>query len=179
MAKHPKVDRDVGLRAHQKPWSATEHYERVLRVATATAYFAVTSPELDEIPDYRREILGNVLWFMTCAPSGKYTTRYRTAAVVATESPTLRHEHVYTRKTMIHELLSLPSEDLDALGLRQAIQDALRRKAVGCTVTLEEHRLLSRYDKSHVGWERYEAAGIRVLDMNSGDAFDATEGRER
>ena len=172
MAQQPQSGPDTELRAHQKPWSASEHYDRVLRAATATAYFAVSSPDLEEIPAYRREILGNVMWFMTCAPSGKYTTRYRTAAVVAADTPTLRHEHVYTRKTVIEELLGLRSEDLDEVSLRSAIQETLRTKAVGCTVTRDEHLLLTRHDKTQTGWRRYEAAGVTVLDMSTGEALD-------
>jgi hypothetical protein len=143
-----------------------------LKVATATAYFAVTSPELEEIPGYRREILGNVLWFMTCQPSGKYATRFRTRTVLDEDHPVLRHEHVYTRKSVIAELLSLNSEGVDEAALRRSIEEVLRERAVGCTVTRDEHRLLSRHDKTLVGWHRYQAAGVTVLDMSTGEVFD-------
>ena len=172
MTKPAKSGQDTEQRAHQKPWNAWEHYESVLKVATATAYFAITSPDLDEIPDYRREILGNVLWFMTCQPSGKYTTRFRSQAVLNDDHPVLRHEHVYTRKSVIKDLLSLNSEELDEAALRHSIEEVLRQRAVGCTVTREEHRVLSRHDKTLVGWHRYQAAGVTVLDMSTGEVYD-------
>lgn len=173
MVKQPKPGQDAEeLRGHATTWNAWERYDRVLRVATATADFAITSPDLDEIPDYRREILGNTLWFMTCQPSGKYATRYRSKAVIDEDRPVLRHEHVYTRKSVITDLLALNSEELDEAALRHSIQEMLRERAVGCTVTLDEHRLLSRHDKTLVGWQRYAASGVTVLDMSTGEVLN-------
>jgi hypothetical protein len=43
-------------------------------------------------------------------------------------------------------------------------------KAVACTITKDEHRLLNTY--AHLdGWERYRAAGIIVLDSKTGSIF--------
>ena len=39
------------------------------------------------------------------------------------------------------------------------------KQAIGCTVTKHEHDDLTRYDKSHDGWDRYKEAGIAVLDL--------------
>ena len=38
-------------------------------------------------------------------------------------------------------------------------------RATACIVTRSEHVLLSTFDKTHDGWDRYIAAGIDVFDM--------------
>jgi hypothetical protein len=143
--------------SHQQYWGPPPNEEQVFVAAIATAHFAVTSPELFDA--YRRELLDNVLWLVTVAPSGKYTTRFRSRAAVVDPHAELRHEHVYTRRSLIRRMLDDPS----------CIGTVIREQAIGCVVTKAEHRQLSRFDKSHEGWERYRAAGIDVLDMAAGD----------
>lgn len=123
----------------------------------ATAQFAVMSPDLFDA--YRRELLDNVLWLVTAAPSGKYKTRFRCHAAVTNPNAELRHEHVYTRRSLIKRMLDDPG----------CIEKVVHELAIGCVVTKAEHKRLSQFDKSHEGWERYRAAGIEVLDMAAGD----------
>jgi hypothetical protein len=46
--------------------------------------------------------------------------------------------------------------------------DEILDKAVGCSVTLEEHDLLKSFDDEY-GWERYRKAGIIVIDTQTGE----------
>jgi hypothetical protein len=41
--------------------------------------------------------------------------------------------------------------------------DGILKIAIGCTVTIEEHTRLSKFDKEY-GWKRYRKAGIVVYD---------------
>lgn len=147
------------LASHQRPWTAADTYEDVVRAATATALHAKGSPELDGVPRYRIELLHNVLWLMTVAPSGKYTTRFRSEGAVADPHASLRHEHVFTRQRLVADLLAARPDGVESL---------LRSRAVGCAVTDAEHKRLTPFDKTHDGWDRYTAAGIVVLDMSTG-----------
>jgi hypothetical protein len=46
--------------------------------------------------------------------------------------------------------------------------DDILKSAIGCIVTTEEHALLSRFDKECDGWDRYEKAGVIVIDTRTG-----------
>jgi hypothetical protein len=49
--------------------------------------------------------------------------------------------------------------------------EAILASAVGCTITAQEHNDLEGC--AHLdGWERYQAAGIRVVDTESGIELD-------
>ena len=146
-----------GPKPHQQYWGPPADEEQVLVAGIATARFAVTCPELFHA--YRRELLDNVLWLVSVAPSGKYTTRFRSKAAVTDPNAELRHEHVYTRRSLIAQMLEDPA----------CIDQVIRERTIGCVVTKDEHRRLSQFDKTHEGWERYRAAGIEVLDMAAGD----------
>ena len=98
-------------------------------------------------------------------PGGKYTTRYRTQGTVSDPYATLRHEHVFTGKRLAAELLAASPDDIEHI---------LRTRAIGCTVTQSEHLLLSRFDSTLEGWARYDAAGVKVLDMSTGQVHDTS-----
>jgi hypothetical protein len=49
--------------------------------------------------------------------------------------------------------------------------DEILKKAVGCTITKDEHDLLGRFQHLD-GWERYRRAGIVVIDMETGKPFE-------
>lgn len=67
----------------------------------------------------------------------------------------IRHEHVFTRKSLVEEMLARPEK----------VEEILREKAIACVVTKDEHVRLTRFDKTHSGWDRYRAAGISVFDV--------------
>jgi hypothetical protein len=151
------VNSPYGPKPHQQYWGPAENEEEIFTAAIATARFAVSSPDLFD--KYRSELLDNVLWLVTVAPSGKYGTRFRSRAAVEDPAAQLRHEHVYTRRTLIRQMMADPS----------CIEQIIRERAIGCVVTKDEHRRLTPFDRSHEGWDRYREAGIEVLDMAAGD----------
>jgi hypothetical protein len=108
-----------------------------------------------------------VLWLVTTGTAAsKYATRFRSQAALATpDVRELRHEHVYTRRSLVAQMLADPD----------SIEDVIRNKAVACTVTKAEHDLLTPFDRTHEGWARYLAAGVVVLDMATGEPVDLGE----
>jgi hypothetical protein len=112
----------------------------------------------------RKNLADLAVWWVTGA-AGKYSTRYRSSGVLALPDEgvwgQLVHEHVFTRRTLVTELLVAAADQLEAI----------LRSAVACVVTKEEHRRLSPFDKTHTGWDRYLAAGIDVYDMSDRSPF--------
>lgn len=151
------------LATHQKRWAEPEKYEAVIKAATATAIYAARSPALDDLPRYRVELLHNVIWLVTVAPSGKFATRYRSRGAVADPYAALRHEHVYTRRALVEDLLDASPEDVEQI---------LRSRAIGCTLTKAEHDLITPFDNTEKGWTRYAKAGVVVIDMLTGQTLN-------
>jgi len=105
------------------------------------------------LPEHTRELIDTLLWKITEA-DGKYNTRYKTGgALECDDKSQLWHEHVYQKSKMIEALLNARSEAVDAI-----LSDA-----TGCTVTVDEHMCLSKFDGEY-GWERYRRAGLEVFD---------------
>lgn len=124
-----------------------EQRRRVLRELIE----AVLLVPLDD--KYKRKVLNDLLWKYTEA-DGKYNTRHRSvAASEYTSNHGLRHDHVFTKKELIGQLME-PSPT--------QVHQILER-AIGCVVTKDEHTALSRFDRKHSGWERYRQAGIEYL----------------
>jgi len=108
---------------------------------------------LDILERHKRDIISGLLWKITEA-RGKYTTRYRSRG--SNESGVkVQHEHVFTRKDLTDRILAAPERT------REILHDA-----IGCVVTVDEHRKLSIVDQSLRGWKRYEAAGVEVIDTD-------------
>jgi hypothetical protein len=134
------------------------------RTVASAKYLAMLVLTADDvlIEKHRKKILTEVLWMLSEA-NGKYDTRYRSSEVVrlAKEEPTsevkIQHEHVFPRKGVIENILSQRQTLLADPKLLQDILD----KTVGCVVTEEQHKSLS---KTEDGWDRYK--GIEVLDMS-------------
>jgi hypothetical protein len=105
------------------------------------------------LPKHKRELIPTVLWKITEA-EGKYRLRFRSAgALTCKQANQLRHEHVFTRKQLTHELLHHP----------RAIKRILT-KCLACVVTKAEHTKLNRVPSAVQGWARYRKAGIKVYD---------------
>lgn len=106
---------------------------------------------------HRKHLLKLAQWWVTEA-DGKWRTRFRSARVIelAHDQPesqvSINHEHVYGRAELAERMLEDPSQVAAILEL-----------CVGCIVTVEEHRVLSA-QRGVQGWDRYRAAGVRVLD---------------
>jgi ribosomal protein L16 Arg81 hydroxylase len=114
-------------------------------------------PEI--LSGHYRELLSTLLWKITEAESQKYKTRFQTqGAIECSDKGKLRHEHVYQRKQMIARLLNAKPEEVDGI----------LEKAVGCTVTIDEHSRLAKWDDEY-GWDRYRKAGLVVIDTATGE----------
>lgn len=156
------MNSDVQFGTTSDRWVAPAQADAVLRDAIALARFAVDSPDLRDVT--RKELLSKyVLVLLTHGTSnGKYGTRYRSqGAMDVTESARLEHEHVFPRKWLIEQMLDEPS----------TVDLVLSNFAIACTVTVDEHKALAqaeRVDRTLSGWERYQAAGIPVIDLTTG-----------
>lgn len=110
-------------------------------------------------PKHRREFLKIALFKLTEAEGvSKYKTRLRSEASLAASfsDRDLRHDHVFQRADMVEALMQAKPGDVDEI----------INRAVGCTVTKNEHRLLDQFKNSD-GWERYRKANIVVIDMET------------
>ena len=116
---------------------------------------------LDLYPPHKRELISVCLWKLTEAESrGKYNLRFQTPAALEAPRSEKQHEHVVERKSIVDALLASPER-----------ADEILERAVGCTVTRDEHRRLTNLGRERPdleGWDRYRAAGIRVLDLKTG-----------
>lgn len=111
----------------------------------------------DILEKHVRDLLGTLLWKLTEA-DGKYSTRYQScAAIECNDRSKLRHDHVYPRSKLIDALLKAKPEELDEI----------LSCAVGCTVTVDEHLRLSRFDDECTGWDRYRKATVQVKDTET------------
>lgn len=99
----------------------------------------------DVIPEHRRDLLSIALWKLTEAEGGsKYNARCPSRhALGCTDKAKLRHDHVFQRAKMIADLEKASEE-----ATPDRIDDILER-AVGCVVTVEEHKRLTRFDKEY------------------------------
>jgi len=96
------------------------------------------------LPEHRQEALEVPLWKITEA-EGKYAIRFRSSASLSSPEHKAIHEHVFRIASLAKELVESRPEDVD---------DLIKKKAVACIVTEEEHVRL-HLDKSLDGWERY------------------------
>ena len=113
----------------------------------------------DILEKHIRDALGTLLWKMS-EVDGKYKTRYQSAgALKCKDKSQLRHDHVYPRSKLIDSLLTARPEEVDEI----------LKRALGCTVTAEEHLRLCRFDKDHIGWDRYRRASVSVMDTMTGE----------
>lgn len=128
------------------------------------AAIAVRAALAADIPErIEREWLKSAIWYCTATPGGKYEQRYATPAFLDLDDlrGVARHEHVVTVKWLRDAVSATPDHIESILSL-----------AVGCNVTKPEHTRLTRFDRTHFGWERYLAAGIDVIDTNTGHPVD-------
>ncbi|TWT45314.1 hypothetical protein RAS1_17370 [Phycisphaerae bacterium RAS1] len=112
-------------------------------------------------PEHRDQLIDWALWKVTEAgekSNDKYNTRYCSFMALRATNWKPQHEHVFTKKSLRDAILQRPAD-----------HERIMRTAVGCVVTVDEHRLLSK-QKEHQGWARCAAAGVRV--------WDRLEGRE-
>lgn len=129
------------------------------RSAVALIKYLLAEKKPEVLSSHSRELLDVLLWKITEAESHKHKTRFKSeGALGCSEKARLRHEHVFQRSRMIAALEKAAPHEVD---------DILK-KAIGCTVTVEEHTRLSKFEKEY-GWERYRKAGIVVIDTQTGE----------
>jgi len=136
-------------------WSPRKDSEERLNSALALMD-AILRVREQMLNTHLRESLSIAIWKYTEC-NGKYTTRFRSRGAVESPNGKLNHEHVFTRKSLIDELLGSPGDF-----------EIIMSKAVACTVLTSEHALLRSVEKQNpslVGWNRYRAAGIEVFDL--------------
>jgi hypothetical protein len=108
-------------------------------------------------------MLDPLLTQWTCI-DGRYGARYRSVLALSESEFTIEHDHVWTKRALSSVLLS----DMDERFKREV----LRKLAVGCIVVASEHRAITEVDRDSdtehlTGWERYEEAGIEVVDVRT------------
>lgn len=103
---------------------------------------------------HKDELLSLLIWKIT-ESAGKYTLRYRSLGSIEDPSAKKQHEHVFPREWLISQLKANPDQ-----------LDQILECAIGCLVTVEEHRSLSTVDPALLGWDRYRAASVDVLDTH-------------
>ena len=131
-----------------------DHDERL-----KSAYLAVkVLLETDLYLSHKKELLSICIWKIT-EVDGKYTTRYMSeGAITENNKKNLNHEHVVERQFIINELLNNPSD-----------YETILSKAIGCTVTKDEHKELTFITKQNVGiqgWDRYKFINLKVFDLS-------------
>ena len=129
------------------------------RSAVTLIKYLLADKRPEVLQAHYRELLSSLLWKITEADGHKYKTRFQSqGAMGCTDRAKLRHEHVFQRSRMIEALENASPHEVD---------DILKN-AIGCTVTIEEHALLSKFDDEY-GWARYRKAGITVFDTQTGE----------
>jgi hypothetical protein len=120
--------------------------------------------------EHRREFLKLALWKVTEAEGRtKYKTRLRSPEAHSnSHGVKLEHDHVFQRSLMVEALLSASPEAVDTI----------IKRAVGCTITKQEHDRLKQFKKLD-GWERYRKAEIVVVDTLTGEDFHLPVSVER
>jgi hypothetical protein len=149
------------------PWTEPPHAAAVRQGGIALTKFALQSPELDVRPEIRTEMMRlYVLPLVTHGTAGsKYETRFRSlGALHVTDAAELQHEHVFTRKWLIDTMQANPTDAV--------IEWIMTNLTIACTVTVDEHARLTKFDRTHQGWERYAAAGVEVFDMTTGEPVE-------
>ncbi len=107
--------------------------------------------------EYKRKVLSDLLWKYTEA-DGKWNTRHRSVAAAEAEFTTLkalkealRHDHVTSRSELVSRLIASPPKQVSSI-----LADA-----IACLVTVDEHKRLCRFDKTHPGWSKYAQATVK------------------
>jgi hypothetical protein len=129
-----------------KTYEFAEHKSSQARLQSAVELIRLLlQPNSSILPEHRQEFLSIALWKITEAESvNKHRTRLCSQAVFEAPECECRHDHVFQRAVMVRQLLCGASTEIERI----------LEKAIACTITKEEHSLLSAY--SHLdGWERY------------------------
>jgi hypothetical protein len=140
-----------------KTFEARPEAENCRRSLTSLVKVLLANRKPDVLLAHYRAVIDTLLWKFTEA-DGKFNTRFRTqGAMKCDDKRKLRHEHVYQRRKMIDELVKAKPEEVDSI----------LKRAIGCTITDDEHDRLKSFDYEY-GWKRYQKARLVVIDRKSG-----------
>ena len=137
-------------------WERDTDSEQTLKDAIAIAREIV---RLDARAGLQKAVLNTLIWNVTVS-DGKYDTRYCSVAAMK-EGVNRIHEHVFQRAYLVKKILENPARLSDYF-----------KHAVSCVVTDDENAALDEIDGKLIGWARYQAAGIVVLDRKTGKPAD-------
>jgi hypothetical protein len=127
------------------------------RSAVTLIKYLLAEKKPEVLSAHYRQLLSVLLWKITEAEVPKYKTRFQSqGALGGSDKAKLRHDHVFQRSKMIAVLEKAAPDEID---------DILK-DAIGCTITIEEHTRLSKFDEEY-GWERYRKAGIMVINTQT------------
>lgn len=144
------------------PWERDTDSEQILKEAISIAREVV---RLEVQPRLKKAILHTLVWNVTVS-GGKYETRYYSKAALR-EGTERIHEHVFQRAYLVKRILNKPERLSDYF-----------KYAVSCVVTTDEDTALTKEGRGKVGWARYIAAGIVVIDRATGEGADLIELQE-
>jgi hypothetical protein len=140
------------------PWKQHPESDRVLNDAIAIAREVV---RLEAKSKLKKAVLHTLVWNVT-ASEGKYKNDTRYYSMAALKEGTQRiHEHVFERAYLVKRILEKQDRLSDYF-----------KHAVSCVVTVDEDTALTEKGKGRIGWDRYTAAGIDVLDRKTGKLAD-------
>ena len=154
----------LSMRARQAPFEE-------LDVAEAADFRADVSALVEAARGMRhsrvRDETLKIAWFLLTERGKwrgrKWKTLYRTRRAVEDLESDVVHEHVVTRRFLSWAAL-LPVQLIEVLMLADA-----------CLTTVDEHRALAHVDPQAFGWERYQQAGIEVLESRTFEPVDLPE----
>lgn len=112
-------------------------------------------------PHRRTMLRRHALFLLTEAEqSDKHKTRFCSEAALKAAPKGKRHDHVFQRSKMVEKLLDAKRNSINDI-------DSILDNAIGCTITIQEHKRLNKYE-GYDGWERYRKARIVVIDTKTG-----------
>jgi hypothetical protein len=140
-----------------KPPRLKKNAQNTIDSAMELARLVLGAKQLSEA--HKKGVLNYVIWAITEAKYPKHKLPLRTAAaheLICGEKRggLLRHEHVFTRKWLVSEMLKRPER---AGGMLEVF-------AIGCVVTKREASRLNTLAGKQ-GWARYRALKLRVLEV--------------
>jgi hypothetical protein len=107
--------------------------------------------QMDIGDEMKMKIIDVMLWNITGA-FGKLNTKLISEGALDCPIELLRHEHVYTKKSLISRIMN-GNEDIENIF----------QNVIACVVSKTEHKILHSEGKGAEGLDRYEKAGIKVF----------------
>ncbi len=150
---------------HQRPYQAAKNRDASIDFVTRAVEAVFGLPGLPGKVQLMKKLFWTAAWLVS-EVDGKYGTRYRTQAALEAPGDQVEHEHVFPISLLWFVVRR-------ALPVHEAL-----RFSCGCVVTKAEHQTLTRLEKSEdtpMGWMRYSALTIPVVDMVTDQIVSSAE----